>query len=99
MYDLNDQQKEDLIRQAQECSDRDISAEVMSELLMDTDWSTWKMFEGLATDYLWGNADVRKGIDQACAALTGWELGTIAQMIIDRCNEYGVSDGDDEDTW
>lgn len=64
--------------------DREISAEVLSELLMDDQWSTWKMFEGLAYDYLTGSADVRKGIDLACSALTGWDLSSIAEQILER---------------
>lgn len=64
--------------------DREISAEVMSELLLDDHWSTWKMFEDLASDYLNGSDDVRKGIDLACSALTGWDLSSIAEQILAR---------------
>ena len=64
--------------------DRESSAEVMCELLMDDHWSTWKMFEDLASDYLNGSADVRKGIDLACSALTGWDLSSIADQILER---------------
>ena len=51
------------------------------------------MFEGLASDYLNGSADVRKGIDLACSALTGWNLSSIADQILERAAEY--SDEDD----
>ena len=98
MYDLNIEQKEDIIAQAMSC-DRETSAEVMGELLMDENWSTWKMFEGLASDWLNGNADVRRGIDLACSALTGWNVDTIAQMILDRCAEYSDDEDDLNDGW
>lgn len=65
----------------------DTTAEVMAELLMDDNWSTYKMFEGLASDYLNGNEDVRKGIDTAVSALTGWCMGSIAEQILDRVKE------------
>lgn len=76
-----------IVDQALDMADREISADVMSELLMDDSWSTWKMFEGLASDYLGGSADVRKGIDYACSALTGWDLPSIAARIIQRMEE------------
>lgn len=74
----------DAIEEVLDTVDREITAEVMSELLMDDTWSTWKMFEGLASDYLSGSVDVRKGIDLACSALTGWNLPSIAEQILER---------------
>lgn len=82
----------DAIAEVLETVDREITAEVMSELLMDDTWSTWKMFEGLASDYLNGSADVQKGIDLACSALTGWNLSSIAEQILERVNEYSGED-------
>ena len=70
------------VKEAFDLGDCDISADVMSGLLMDDEWSTYKMFEGLASDYLNGNADVRKGIDCATTALTGWSMKTIAEKVI-----------------
>lgn len=67
--------------------DREITADVMGDLLMDSDWTTYKMFEGLASDYLRGNADVQRGIDLACSALTGWNLSSIADQILERAAE------------
>ena len=72
----------EMVKEAFDLDDCDASADVMSELLMDDEWSTYKMFEGLASDYLNGNDDVRKGIDLACAALTGWNLDTIAKKVL-----------------
>ena len=77
----------DIIKEVLETVDHEIAAEVMSELLMDDQWSTWKMFEGLAYDYLNGSVDVRKGIDLACSALTGWNLASIADQILERATE------------
>ncbi|MBP3811346.1 MAG: hypothetical protein ILA15_11660 [Clostridiales bacterium] len=65
----------------------DTSSEVMSELLMDPDTTTYKMFEGLAEDYLQGNDDVRKGIDSAVTSLTGWSMASVAWMIINRSSD------------
>ncbi len=76
--------------------DVDVSSDVMSELLMDVDWTTYKMFEGLASDYLNGNDDVRKGIDLATSALTGWNLSSIAQKIIDERDTRAMEDNKDE---
>lgn len=77
----------DSIQEVLETVDREITAEVMSELLMDDSWSTWKMFEGLASDYLNGSTDVQKGINLACSALTGWDLSSIADQILERASE------------
>lgn len=82
----------DAIQEVLDTVDREITAEVMSELLMDDGWTTWKMFEGLASDYLNGSADVRKGIDLACSALTGWNLSSIADQILERAAEYSSED-------
>lgn len=76
-----------IVDQALDTADREISADVMADLLMDDNWSTWKMFEGIASDYLGGSEDVRKGIDLACSAITGWDLPSIAALILQRCEE------------
>ena len=87
--DFDPQKKVEIVRYAYQISDRDISADIMGDLLNDPGWTTWKMFESLASDYLQGNADVQKGIDYACSAITGWEFSTIANMVIERCEaEY-----------
>ena len=72
---------------AYENADSEVSADVMAELLMDDEWSTYKMFEGLCSDYLGGSPDVQKGIDLACSAITGWDLGSIAALVIQRMEE------------
>ena len=75
------------VKEAFDIGDCDTSADVISELLMDDEWSTYKMFEGLASDYLNGNNDVRKGIDCATTALTGWSMKTIAEKVIEAHKE------------
>ena len=77
---------DDLISTAMD-QDCETTADVMAELLMDENWTTWKMFEGLAGDYLNGNSDVRKGIDLAVSALTGWNMTSIAKKILEKTDE------------
>lgn len=60
------------------------SAEVMAELLMDDQVSSWKMFEELVSAYQNGTAEKRSGIDAACAILTGNRLASIAEIILSR---------------
>ena len=85
---MENEEKIKLIEKALDV-DRDITSDVMGDLLMDPDWATWKMFEGLAGDYLYANEDVRKGIDLACSALTGWNLSSIAEKILDKEKSIG----------
>lgn len=63
------------------------SSTVMAELLMDTDITTYKMFEDLASAYLEANPAARAGIDKACSVLTGYSLPEIAEKIINRSSE------------
>ena len=72
------------IKKAYETVAREDSAEYMAELLMDTDNGTWKMFEELSSDFLNGNEDFRKGLNDAVTILTGWSLDTIAKNLLDR---------------
>ncbi len=87
LYAREDNFKAEPVQKALDLSNNadflDISAEHMTELLTDPHWSTWKMFQDLASDYLNGSEEVKKGIDTACAALTGWNFSTIAQQVID----------------
>ena len=69
---------------------RELSSEHMSELLTDVDYSTYKMFESLASDYQSASEEVRKGIDIACSALTGWYFTSIAKAIVEKFKKEGV---------
>lgn len=62
----------------------DSCANVMSDLLMDPSWTTYKMFEALLQDYQNGNEDVKKGIDLALTSVTGFSLESIAGKIIEQ---------------
>ena len=73
-----------IIKQALDTVDRDTTADELSQLLIDPNWSTYKMFENIAHDYINGNEDVRKGIDQTMMNITGWSLGTIANNLLNR---------------
>ena len=81
----------DKIKYVLENISKDNTAEHMADLLMDTNNSTYKMFEELSVSYLNGNKEYRKGIDDACAILTGWYLETIAEQII---NSYVCEEED-----
>lgn len=71
-----------IVYAAQELCSCEDSAALMSDLLMDPEWGTWKMFEGIASDYLNGNKDVREGINLAVSALTGWNFDSIAKRLL-----------------
>lgn len=69
----------------------EVSAEIMSELLMDDGISTWKTFENLVYEYV-NNKGSRIGIDYALEILTGRNLEQIAQIVINRTNRRGIYD-------
>ncbi len=75
------------IKQALEISDRELSAEIMSELLMDDNFSTWKMFEELASIYI-DSPKLREGIDLTLSTLTGYNMEEISEKVISRTKEY-----------
>ena len=61
---------------------KDISSEIMTDLLMDTNVSTYRMFEDLCNRYVdSGNADFQEGIDFALRVLTNYDLHQIAEMV------------------
>ena len=62
---------------------KDDTAEYMAWLLMDDGNTTWKMFEQMADEYFNGNKDFCEGFNRACAILTGWNIETIAEQILD----------------
>lgn len=74
----------EVIKRVYETCDMDTSADVLAELLMDPECSSWKMFEELAAAYVNGSDEVREGIDTACSILTGWKLASIARQISER---------------
>ena len=72
------------IKRVLEKRNYDATADYMVEILTDENWTTYKMFETLAKEYLNGNEDVRKGIDMACEILTGWNVESMAKNILER---------------
>ncbi len=77
----------DIIKQALLEDNEENSAEYMAEVLMDDSVSTWMTFEHLASDYIYGSEDFRKGLDDCCMLLTGNSLRTIAEEIMQRAKE------------
>lgn len=73
----------ELVEKALDVSDREETGSYMAEILMDSNVSTYKMFEELASMYLNGNEDVRKGIDMAVSALTERSMRKLSETVID----------------
>lgn len=61
--------------------DEETKAEEMAALLMDTDVSTYKMFDDLAILYRNSSEEKREGIDRTLGILTGFNLAEIALEI------------------
>ncbi len=80
---MNNEESLTIIKDAYENSDMDVSAEIMAELLIDDENTTWKMFENLASEYI-NCPGKREGIDYATVILTGWSMATIAKKISER---------------
>ena len=78
---------EEVVKKALDELDTEFTSDQMAEYLMDTNWTTYKMFEDLASDYLSGSEEYRKGIDCACAALTGWNFYSIAAQMLSKAKE------------
>lgn len=73
-----------LLRKALDDCDKEKTAEIMAELLMDDTVSSYEMFEDASYDYLHGNADYRKGMDQAFSILIGHNLSETAKEMLRR---------------
>ena len=73
-----------LLTKALNTLNREDTAEYMAELLMDSEQTTWKMYEEIACAYLNGNEDYRKGLDDGLIYLTGWCLETITNNLLNR---------------
>ena len=80
---------------------RDDTADYMFELLTDSDNPTYKMFEEMASSYLDGNEEFRKGFNRACSILTGWNIETIGENLKKKHEEYETEweDDEDDDDW
>ena len=60
-------------------------AELMSELLMDTNVTTYDMFEDLVVAYENGNEDFRKGMDKALETLLWYNMNDIVEKVKEEC--------------
>ena len=69
----------------------DTSAEIMAELLMDDNHSTYKMFERIATKYI-NNPELRDGIDFTLKELVGYNTVELAKKIVDYNLEHTSND-------
>ena len=86
------------IQEALKEDDKEVSADVMADLLMDDSNSTYEMFEELAAAYV-NNTDesYRKGLNDACSVLTGCYLERIADDILERIQEKKAEEDLEED--
>ncbi len=97
--------KFEFVEKALELADRhydefhDLSSGYMTELLTDYNYSTYKMFESLASSYVEGSAEVRNGIDTACSVLTGWTFLAIAETLVNKFNGDGGYDFKTDSEW
>ena len=76
----------DAVIKAYEMTNKDETADYITELLLDDGNSTYKMFEELATKYITASEDERNGIDYACSVLLGWSLVTVSRNLLTRKN-------------
>lgn len=76
------------IQEALKEGDKEVSADVMADLLMDDSNSSYEMFEELATAYVNHTDEAyRKGLNDACSVLTGYYLERIADDILELTQE------------
>ena len=62
-------------------SAKDENAELMAGLLMDTDISSYGMFESLASAYIRASEKARAGMDFACRILIGKNMEELAEYM------------------
>lgn len=65
--------------------DNDKVADLMSDMLMDTNVTTYDMFEELVVAYHSGNEDFRKGMDKALETLLWYNMNDIANKVKEEC--------------
>ncbi len=63
-------------------TNRDAAAEYMAEVLMDDDISTYKMYEDIASNYLYANDDYRKGVDMVLSVMLNQNFETLTESIL-----------------
>ncbi len=70
---------------------KNTSAEIMAELLMDDNHSTYRMFERIVTKYV-NNPELRDGIDFTLTELVGYNTAELAKKIVDYNLEHTFND-------
>ncbi len=76
-----------LLKRVTDEIDPDVTADVLTENLMDTENGTYKVFEKIASCYLNGSSEYRNGLDFCFTELTGWSLKTTAEKILESKEE------------
>lgn len=71
------------------------SAIYMSEVLMDENVSTYKMYEDLVSAYLHGNEIFRAGLDRAVVLMTNKSLAEITAELLSRSDSKPANDIDE----
>ena len=67
--------------------DKYLVAEEMTEMLMDTNITTYDMFEDLLIAYRNGNEDFRKGMDKALETLVWKDMTDIVKYMEENCRK------------
>lgn len=70
--------------------DNDIVGKEMADMLMDTDISTYDMFEDLVTAYDNGNEDYRKGMNEALKILLWKDLPDIVEYMKEKAIKEAI---------
>lgn len=65
--------------------DNDKVAELITEMLTDTNVTTYDMFEDLVIAYDNGNASFREGMDKALETLLWYNMNDIAKKVKEDC--------------
>ena len=77
----------DVIREAYAASDKEESASYLAEVLMDNQISTYGIFEDLASAYINGSEEFRKGMETAVSYITGRHLRELSETVIEMAKE------------
>jgi len=81
-YNMDDTSGIRLVCDDKKTYPRQLTAKVMTDLLTNSDVTTYKMFEELGRRYLAADAQMRKGMDYACIILTYKSVPEIASEIM-----------------
>ena len=77
----------DVIKEAYAASDKEESASYLAEVLMDDQISTYGIFEDLASAYINGSEEFKKGLDTAVRYITGRSIRDMSEIVIEMAKE------------